>query len=91
MLSIYPCLHELNKNSNGIHISIVVFFETRIPRDAKVLIPIVESFNLETPVILIAFIVLFRSLLVVEVHVIGEEHVHTVFQVIEKSLLLLLY
>lgn len=66
---------------------IVVVFQTGPPSDAEVLVLVVESLNLEARILFL----LILSLLLVHLHVIGEEHVNLwTFEVGKQSLLLLL-
>jgi hypothetical protein len=66
---------------------IVVVFQTGPPSDAKVLVLVIESLNLKACIV---FLLIF-SLLLVHLHVIGEEHVNLwTFEFGKQSLLLLL-
>jgi hypothetical protein len=66
---------------------IVVVLQTRPPSNAEVLVLVVESLNLEARILFL----LILSLLLVHLHVIGEEHVNLwTFEVGKQSLLLLL-
>jgi hypothetical protein len=76
---------KLNSQNNEIslHISVVVIFEARIPGDAEVLIFIKEPLYFETPgVFLVLWIIIFGPLLVVQVHIVGKKHIHSIFQII---------
>ena len=55
-----------------LHIVIIVVLQTRPPSNAEVLILVEESLNLEACIL---FLLVF-SLLLVHIHVIGEEHVN---------------
>ena len=66
---------------------IVVVLKTRPPSNAEVLVLVVESFNLQASILFL----LILSLLLVHLHVIGEEHVNLwTFEVGKQTLLLLL-
>lgn len=66
---------------------IVVVLQTGPPSDAEVLVLVIESLNLEATIVFL----LILSLLLVHLHVIGEEHVNLLtFEVGKQSLLLLL-
>ena len=56
----------------SLHIMIIVVLQTRPPSNAEVLVLVVETLNLEA--CFLFFLVL--SLLLVHLHVIGEEHVN---------------
>ena len=67
---------------------IIVVLQTRPPSYAEILVLVVESFNLKARILFL----LILSLLLVHLHVIGEEHVNLwTFKVGKQSLLLLLY
>ena len=56
----------------SLHIMIIVVLQTRPPSNAEVLVLVVETLNLEA----CFFFFLVLSLLLVHLHVIGEEHVN---------------
>jgi len=56
----------------SLHIMIIVVLQTRPPSNAEVLVLVVETLNLEA----CFFFFLVLPLLLVHLHVIGEEHVN---------------
>ena len=72
---------------HSLHIMVIVVLQTRPPSNAEVLVFVVESLNLEACILF--FLVL--SLLLMHLHVIGEEHVNLwTFEIGKQTLLLLL-
>ena len=70
-----------------LHIMIIVVLQTRPPSNAEVLVLVVESLNLEACILF--FLVL--SLLLMHLHIIGEEHVNLwTFKICKQTLLLFL-
>ena len=56
----------------SLHIMIIVVLQARPPSNAEVLVFVVESLNLEACILFL----LVLSLLLMHLHVIGEEHVN---------------